>query len=148
MTTTTPQYGKPPVPLWSDEYLVEFAAQHSKNPSVQAAVRGALLYMRSQYEAKLNEYQATYLYYIDLAFKTDARIAALEAQLAELKKWEPVPDEVRETIMAELGYRKAAYLRAAEMWHDNSHYHVCIADARKIEAALAWLEATKEASND
>jgi thioredoxin-like negative regulator of GroEL len=37
------------------------------------------------YEAKLDEYQAVYLYYIELAEKQGARIAELEAQLAEAK---------------------------------------------------------------
>lgn len=46
------------------------------------AARGLLESMRNHYEAKLDEYQGVYLYYIDLAHKTDERIAELEAQLA------------------------------------------------------------------
>ena len=65
-------------PLWSDAKIEDATRLPSLSPSAQTIMLGALLSMRLDYEAKLDEYQA--------------RIQELEAQLAEARKWVPPTD--------------------------------------------------------
>lgn len=84
-------------PLWPRGRIVQRQKELMRSmPTLGAAIAQLTLDISDEYEAKLNDYQGTYLYYIDLAEKTEARIMELEHQLASAtpsgasEMWMPV----------------------------------------------------------
>lgn len=80
-------------PLWSDTDIANDAKRASSNPTVQAAIRRCLLFMRHGYEAHIAE----------LSAERDALRAQLEAQ----GSWEDVPGG--EYVMREPGQDHYGY---------------------------------------
>lgn len=89
---------EPQEPLWDAKRVAGAFARVAKEDGAIGADEIMLVIMGviGEYELKLNDYQGTYLYYIDLAEKTEARIMELERQLAsvtpsdELREWEDI----------------------------------------------------------
>lgn len=86
-------------PLVSDHDIREAANAAGKewllgNIGVPRVCKKQLVMLRDQYEAKLDEYQAAFLYYIELAERNEARIAELQSQLDAARARERKPMRV------------------------------------------------------
>lgn len=90
--------------------------------------------MRDEYEAKLNDYQGVYLHYVDLAEKTEARIAQLERQLALLAQHDGTTGEWAPVDAVEL-------ISGREVRCDDIGLYIGTGD--KLHNALAWPEIGK-----
>lgn len=84
---------QPSAPLWTKQRIdselrmirVSETGRRNIHFYVYSDTVGLLRKMSDEYEAKLNDYQAVYLHYVELAEQTDARIIQLERELTEAK---------------------------------------------------------------